>query len=280
MLIQDVDLSTRANLRCDIHRQQYVCRKHIHSFAELVLILDGKLTVTVNGKTETAGKNQFIFLFPFQKHEYTSDEVSYFLIFTFPTSILLDFALKSSGKVGERAVFNASGLTVELFKQKFIEQETTTVYGVNSCLQAMLEDFTSQIKLTKNDTDSGAMDKLTHYISENYKNPLPLHAVAQTLGYSANYLSHCIYNTLGMNYSSFLGSTRAEHARVMLNNTKLSVLEIAMECGYPNLRSLQRHFKDFMGTSPSEYRKRLERSSSDTVKITQHPHRVRKDIFL
>ena len=81
MLIQEMNSTSRVNVRCDIHHQKYVCRKHIHHFAELVLVLDGKLTVTVNGKTETAEKNQFILLFPFQKHEYTSEEISYFLIF-------------------------------------------------------------------------------------------------------------------------------------------------------------------------------------------------------
>ena len=280
MLIQEVDLSTRTNLRCDIHRQRYICRKHIHCFAELVLVLDGELTVTVNGRTETARKNQFIFLFPFQKHEYKSDAVSYFLIFTFSTSILLDFASKASGMVGDRAVFNASELTVELFKQKFVEQATTTAYGATACLQAMLDDFTAQVKLTKSEADSGAMEKLTRYVSENYKNPLPLHTVAQALGYSSNYLSHCIFKTLGMSYRSFLGSTRAEYARMMLNTTSFSVLEIALECGYPNLRSMQRHFKDFMGVSPTEYRNRMSESGSDTVKVKDYPHRIRKDILI
>ena len=282
MLIQEVDLSARVGVRCDIHRQKYICRKHIHYFAELVLVLDGKLTVSVNGKTETAEKNQFIFLFPFQKHEYTSDEVSYFLICTFPMSILLDFAAKASGKSGKRAVFNASPLTVELFKEKFVDTEKTTVYGVNCCLQAMLDDFYSQVELTESDTDNNAMDRLTRYISKNYKNQLPLHDVAQALGYSPNYLSHCIFKTLGMNYRTLLGSTRSEYARIMLATTNLSVLEIAMECGFPNLRSLQRHFKDFMGVSPSDYRKQLSKAKarSDKNNVEHPPRRVRKDIVI
>ena len=280
MLIQETNISTRVNFRCDIHRQKYICRKHIHHFAELVLVLDGKLTVSVNGKTETAEKNQFIFLFPFQKHEYTSDEINYFLICTFPMSLLLDFSAKASGKVGAKTVFNASDLTVELFKQKFIDQENTTVYGVHACIQAMLDDFTSQIQLIESDTDSCAMDKLTRYISQNYKSPLPLHDVAQSLGYSANYLSHCIFKTLGMNYRSFLGSTRAEYARLMLSTTDMSVLEIAMECGYPNLRSMQRHFKDFMGVSPSDYRKQISKASSEKINLKEPSRRIRKDIII
>ena len=280
MLIQEVDPSARVTVRCDIHHQKYICRKHIHYFAELVLVLDGRLTVTVNGKTETAEKNQFIFLFPFQKHEYTSDDVSYFLLCTFPMSVLLDFASHASGKAGKKVVFNASELTVELFKQRFVEQETATIYGVNACLQAMLDDFTSQVELTESDIDHCAMDKLTCYIAKNYKDPLPLYGAAQALGYSPNYLSHCIFKTLGMSYRAFLGSTRAEYARLMLLKTNLSVLEIALECGYPNIRSMQRHFKDFLGISPMEYRKQLKKAKSDTVKVKEYPHRIRKEILV
>lgn len=278
MLVQGVDLSTRVNVRCDIHRQIYVCRKHIHHFAELVLVLDGKLTVTVNERKETAKKNQFIFLFPFQKHEYTSDEMSYFLICTFPMSLLSDFAIKSSGKSGKKAVFNASKLTVELFRQKFVEQEATTPHGVQACMYAMLDDFTSQIELTESDTDSSAMDKLVYYVDKNYREQLPLHAVAKALGYSPNYLSHCIFKSLGMNYRTFLGSTRAEHAKLMLK-TKQSVLEVALECGYPNVRSFQRHFKALVGISPSEYRKqRAQPKIVSFNEVTKFPHRIRKDI--
>ena len=280
MLIQGMDLSVRVNVRCDIHRSKYVCRKHIHHFAELVLVLDGKLNVTVNGKEESATKNQFIFLFPFQKHEYTSDDVSYFLICTFPMSFLLDFSTKSSNKLGSRAVFDASQLSVELFKKKLIEQDTTTVYGINACLQAMLDDYTAQVELVESDLDNSTMDKLTSYMYTNYKEQLPLSAVAHTLGYSSNYLSHCIFKTLGMNYRSFLGSIRAEHAANMLRQSDMLIIDIALECGYPNMRSFQRHFKALTGISPSEYRDQIKKSRTGVVKISSFPSRIRKDILI
>ena len=280
MLVQGVDVSARTNVCCDIHRQKYVCRKHIHHFAELVLVLDGKLTVTINGKQETATKNRFILVFPFQKHEYTSDDVSYFLICTFPISLLMDFAAKASGKSGNRAVFDASDLAVELFKQKLIEQEITTVYGINACLQAMLDDFTAQVELVKSNIDSSTMDKLASFMYSNYKEALPLSTVAHTLGYSPNYLSHCIFKTLGMNYRSFLGSIRADHASTMLKKTDMPVLEIALECGYPNIRSFQRHFKALTGVSPSEYRKQIKKSYSEAIKVNTYPSRIRKHISI
>lgn len=282
MLIQGIEPSTRVNVRCDIHtnRRQYSVPKHVHHFAELVLILEGNLTVTVNEKKETAEKNQFILLFPFQKHEYESEQTSSFLICTFPLSLLSDFAVKASGNQGERLVFDASPMTIELFRKKIIDPEQISSYGVYCALYAMLEDFTSQVDLVKSNTDNSAMDKLVYYVNQNYKDPLPLHSVAQALGYTPNYLSHCMLKTLGMNYRTFLGSTRAEHAKLMLK-TNQSVLEVALECGYPNVRSFQRHFKSLVGISPSDYRKQKKASESNTqTAITKQLYRVRKDVLM
>ena len=89
-----------------------------------------------------------------------------------------------------------------------------------------------------------------------------------------------MYKTLGMSYRAFLGSTRAEHARVMLIKTTQSVLEIALECGYPNVRSFQRHFKELSGLSPTEYRKEIAMARSSAVQITEYPCRIRKDIVI
>ena len=280
MLVQGIEPSTRVNVRCDIHRQKYECRKHVHHFAELVFVMDGALTVTVNGKEETATENQFIFLFPFQKHQYTSDKESYFLICTFPMSLLSDFAVKSSGKSGKAAVFNASALSASLFKQKIIDTDDITPYGVNSCLYAMLDDFSAQVELTEIDTDNSAMDRLVYYVNDHYKDPLPLYTVAQELGYSSNYLSHCVFKTLGMNYRTFLGSTRAEHAKMLLRKSELSVLEIAFECGYPNVRSFQRHFKSLVGVSPSEYRAQLRGATAGANGVMKYPRRIRKDVLM
>ncbi len=254
MFIQGKDKLAITNIIYEIHREKYNIHQHIHHNTELLLVLDGKLTVTVNERTETAEKGQFILLFPFQKHSLCSEGACFFLIIAFSISLLSNFAAQASGKVGKKAVFNASPLTVELFLKKLVTEETATLYGVRSCLFAMLDDFISQIQLTENDTDNQAMYRFIIYVSDNYKDNLSLQKVAKTLGYSSNYLSHCISKTLGMNYRSFLGSTRAEHAKFMLRETNQSILEIALECGYPNLRSFQRHFKSFSGVSPSEYR--------------------------
>ena len=128
--------------------------------------------------------------------------------------------------------------------------------------------------------DTSTMDKLTCYVYTNYKEALSLNDVAHALGYSPNYLSHCIFKTFGMNYRSLLGSVRADHAADMLKKTNMSMLEIALESGYPNIRSFQRHFKSLTGVSPTEYKNKLKKSSSSKINVNTYPARIRKNISI
>ena len=159
--------------------------------------------------------------------------------------------------VGDRAVFNASELTVELFKQKFVEQATTTAYGATACLQAMLDDFTAQIKLTKSEADSGAMEKLTRYVSENYKKPLTLTMLAQELGYDYYYFSKLFNTIFKIGFNEYLNNCRCIEASALLKKSELSVTEIAYESGFQSIRSFNNAFKKFALITPSEFRKVL-----------------------
>ena len=148
-------------------------------------------------------------------------------------------------------------------------------------MYAMLEDFSCQIELVECDNDTQAIDKLVYHVNKYYKDPLPLYEVARALGYSANYLSHFIHKTLGFNYNTFVGSVRAEHAKLMLKETDLSVLEIALECGYQNIRCFQRYFKNYVGVSPSEYRKNnAAHPTDDCAPQTITPHVLRRIAYV
>ena len=58
-----------------------------------------------------------------------------------------------------------------------------------------------------------------------------------------------------MNFNTLLSMIRLDEAKTLLKNTKSSILEISMECGFGSERAFYRQFKAILGISPKDYRK-------------------------
>ena len=254
MKILKLSSNEDATFRYEVHNEIYNFPLHMHHFIELTLMLEGELDIFVGNKKETLRSGQLALVFPFQSHSYVSKRTSSFVIYTFSPSIISDFLQSNIGKIGESSVFNASNSTLTLFRERLINTLDLSSYGVRSCLYSVLSDFTAQIDLCERSSDNNALEKMIEYMNENFRDPLPLTAVAHAIGYSSNYLSHCIYKTFGSNYCSLLASIRVEHAKFLLQKTSSSVIEIALECGFGCERSFSRQFKRITGRSPKNYR--------------------------
>lgn len=94
-------------------------------------------------------------------------------------------------------------------------------------------------------TINAAAIQLINYVTEHYAEPLSLERVAKHFGYSKEYFSKFFKQAVGVNFLSFLNTTRTQMAMELCNNpnVKLSAQEICTECGFNNTTSLYRHLK-------------------------------------
>lgn len=192
MKIQRSNFGMDNTFSYQLHEEKYNFHMHIHQFVELTLVLEGELSVTVGGEQQIARAGDFILIFPFQLHQYASTRVNRFVIYTFSPSLISDYLTLTKGKIGEKAVFKADKSTFDLFTARLIGNEDYSLYSIRSCLYAMLSDFSKQVELCDARIDNGPLEKMVAYINENYTLPISLEDVARDIGYSANYLSHCI----------------------------------------------------------------------------------------
>lgn len=255
----------------EMHEEKYNFHVHLHQFVELTLVLDGELSVTVGaGEKETAKAGEFILIFPFQMHKYSSDRINKFVIYTFSPSLISDYLAFAKGKIGEKAVFKADKSTIDLFVSRLITGEDYSLYSIRSCLYAMLSDFSKQVELKDNKNDNGAIEKMIAYINENYTLPISLDDVAKKIGYSANYLSHCIKKRFSFGYTTLLSCIRIERAKTLLSETKKSSLEISLECGFGSERNFNRQFKNITGMTPKKYKKSNEVTVINKVRMLDY----------
>ena len=107
--------------------------------------------------------------------------------------------------------------------------------------------------------------KIQDAIERGYANAdLSLDYLCQLYHYNTKYISRCFREIVGVSFSEYLTSCRIRHACVLLNESIMSVREIATSVGYKDALYFSKVFKKKMLASPSEYREQMS-----VVQITE-----------
>lgn len=93
-------------------------------------------------------------------------------------------------------------------------------------------------------------------LRKEYGKDFSLASIAMEYDLSVSYLAHVFKETTGMPMMRFLLCCRVDAAKEFLEQTALSVNEIATRCGFHDISNFGRTFKKEVGCSPRDYRKR------------------------
>ena len=80
--------------------------------------------------------------------------------------------------------------------------------------------------------------------------------IAARLGISERYLNKLVVNAVGIPPKQFQNMQRALFAKQLIQQTHLSMTDVAITAGYQSLRQLQRAIEQYCATSPTQLRKR------------------------
>lgn len=94
-----------------------------------------------------------------------------------------------------------------------------------------------------------------HYFRENYRSEINVEDYALTRGMSASNFYRVFKQISGSTPLQFILKLRLSNAQNLLENSNLSIAEIASAVGYENPLYFSRLFNKHIGVSPSEYRK-------------------------
>ena len=101
-----------------------------------------------------------------------------------------------------------------------------------------------------------AIDSAIAYIQSHLTEKLSVEVIAASAGYSASYFSHLFAEETGMSPYQFVVQSRVEQAQQLLKTTRLTVQEIAFQCGFNSAANFCYTFRRVCGVSPHHYRKR------------------------
>ncbi len=102
-----------------------------------------------------------------------------------------------------------------------------------------------------------SVDSFMAYIKRNYRDNT-LEQMAVYFNYHPNYLSARLKQETGKSYLELIQKQRLKVAKDLLENSTLSVEQIAQECGYSSSSFFYKKFKESCKMTPSKFRESLK----------------------
>jgi len=122
-------------------------------------------------------------------------------------------------------------------------------------VQSMLLMIYKQIH--QNQYNNTTINNCVNYIHEHFEEEITLDKVADYANISSGYLSQLFKQVMKIKFIDYVNKIRIENSCTLLMDHSLKTYEIAPMIGYKTERYYSKKFKQYMGMTPSEYRKQL-----------------------
>lgn len=110
------------------------------------------------------------------------------------------------------------------------------------------------------------------YIRQRASEPITTGSLAQALGLSSGYLARLFKGEAGTTFSSFITHVRLRRALEMLNAPEPGrVIDIALNCGFPNVKAFNVAFKRTFSCTPSEWRRARQQTGPRHLDLSPYP---------
>lgn len=122
--------------------------------------------------------------------------------------------------------------------------------------------------------EAGGRRWILHFIHQHHASPITIQDLARAMNLSPSRAAHIVKQTSGQSFGSLLTLVRVRTAAALLTHTHLTILEVALRSGFNDPSNFHRRFRQRLGVSPLQYRKRTEAHAPQAVPLTSlriHP---------
>jgi len=244
-----------------------VISKHWHNRIEFLFLLKGQVDVFVGSKKYTLSQNDLLLINSNEVHGVESNHDNVILMVQIPILFIkkcyksieqVQFECYSAGKQNQQQYNEIRSLLAQLY-MTLDKKKNHHDLKVHSLLLDLLYQLVSRFKVEKGirvaKKDIERMSRLTEYIHKHYMHPITLDELAAIEQLTPPYVSRYFQKQMGQTFLRYVNGVRLEHAVHYLVETDMSIIQITLECGFANLNSFHKLFKDTFHTTPHQYRK-------------------------
>ena len=128
------------------------------------------------------------------------------------------------------------------------------IYDLSNVISRVQQEFGNGKRQLRADTIFTQFIKL---VEENFRQERRVGWYAKQLCITAKYLSETVKQVSKRTPNEWIDNYVTLEARVLLKNSSKTIKEIAMELNFPNQSFMGKFFKEHVGMSPSEFRRKI-----------------------
>jgi AraC-like DNA-binding protein len=232
---------------------------------EFILVLEGAVTLEMNGERRRLCPGDGALIFPHVPHCYYLEDApcERFMAVFDPQYFgeFRDLFLYSKPKSPMFTAAQTAALPLpdrrELASMCSLWPPVSSLDKADRCARfaVLLGKFLRLCEVTEEKSDEALYRAATSYCAEHFHDhSLSVEKVACALGISRSKLSTLFSEKHG-GLKAYINLCRLRHAELLLRNGNMSIAQVAEEAGFSEVRTFNRLFKQKNGKSPLVYRK-------------------------
>ncbi|WP_334333344.1 AraC family transcriptional regulator [Companilactobacillus sp. HBUAS59544] len=267
--------------RLQTNPNKQIILPHWHDTYEIDYVVNSQnQNFYLDGKTFNQKKGEIVCVNPYQIHGLTlpKDENRVAITLMIPLALLdklninkLDFRIQNRifEPSNQRYLFLVS-LFDELTRILRCADDTflrTEKIGlVYAILGILFKDFSKPDKLVFDNFANNRLDYIKQsleWLGDNYMYQIRIDDLAKQVKLSNSYFSHLFKQITGQTPQTYLTGIRLAHARQIIQNTDLTMTQIALKTGFSNVKAMNTAFKKNFGMTPYQYKLEQQKAGFD-----------------
>lgn len=254
------------------YRKHLPCAIHCHHEVELFYCIHGEYIIYIDRKEYRMREGDLAIIGPMIPHELPENDPStdpQCLVIGAGPTMLGKFYQILSGHSFTQPIFSLNKASCEelsaLLLETFFYHKNPTPFSslivrgnIYKIFANILREFMTHSddkQLSKKTLTTFLIETVLERIYHDYAHPISVEDMAELCGYSKSNFCKIFKQITGKTFHTVLNEHRIKVSCTLLQDTQLSVENIAVQVGFSDSKSFCRSFKDILGISPGSYRK-------------------------
>lgn len=157
--------------------------------------------------------------------------------------------------------------------EEFCEEEAEGLlfaFLINVARRSIIRSDRKEGRMLEGKKQNQLVSRAIDYVSDHFAEPIRVKDIARYVHISETHLRRVFTNCMKMSPLDYVNLVRIQMACEYLNKTDESVAVIAAKCGFTTNSTFNRNFRQIMGVTPVQWRKRPENYEQQILRFEIH----------